>query len=98
MNIQVEQHGPHIVLKFHSETNESTTPPEEAAVHDVTAVIAKHLADSGGRATIVQRDPVREPEPRRWQHKAGETRCSCEFPRLWQVYPDECHNCMKLLP
>lgn len=35
---------------------------------------------------------------RLWKHDPKDSRCNCDFPRIWSAYPDECGLCMKLLP
>lgn len=34
----------------------------------------------------------------RWVHEDDETPCCCVSPSIWEAFPHECRNCMKLLP
>lgn len=61
IGIEVEQAGAQMAIKYHAETNETSTPAEEEATDKVIKAITQYIAANGGSGRFVQK-PMEPPE------------------------------------
>ena len=57
LNIEVQQVGGHLVLKYHGAENETTTEPEKVEVRAIVSFLQERIARGGGHGKFVENTP-----------------------------------------